>query len=139
MAKKTWAQKMATPAEPEVSVMDKAGMGIPAGAKMLITTPRRIEQALKAIPPGQFRKPEEVRAELARESGADATCPLTFGIFLRIVAENACDELEHGAKPEEIAPFWRVADVKSTVAKKLRLGAEFIAQHRAAEGLPERN
>ena len=70
---------------------------------------------------------------LAKLHGADATCPVSTAIFLRIVAEAAWDEIESGVPVSEVAPFWRVVDPKSPLAKKLRSGGAWIEQQRAAE------
>jgi hypothetical protein len=49
------------------------------------------------------------------------------------VAEAAWDEIEAGAPISEVAPFWRVVDPKSPLAKKLRAGSTWIEQQRLAE------
>ncbi|MCC5928875.1 MAG: hypothetical protein JJU28_06490 [Cyclobacteriaceae bacterium] len=69
------------------------------------------------------------------EHGADYTCPVTTGIFLRIVAEAAYEELQNGKNQEEIIPFWRVIDPKSALAKKLSFGQELLLEMREKEGL----
>ena len=46
-----------------------------------------------------------MRNDLAIEYGADFTCPMTTGIFLRIVAEYNYENLSK--KGTEISPFWR--------------------------------
>jgi hypothetical protein len=51
---------------------------------------------------------------------ADATCPVSTSFFLRTVAEAAWDELEGGKSTSEVAPFWRVVDPKSPLAKAAR-------------------
>jgi hypothetical protein len=48
-------------------------------------------------------------------------------------AEAAWDEVESGVPTSEVAPFWRVVDPKSPLAKKLRAGGDWIEQQRAAE------
>lgn len=88
---------------------------------------------VRNIAPGNTRKPEEVRADLAVRHGADATCPLTTGIFLRIIAEVALEDLAAGATLESVTPFWRVVDPKSPLAKKLSCGPEFIQIRRTEE------
>ena len=72
-------------------------------------------------------------ADLARVHGADRTCPLTTGIFLRIVAEAAWEELQAGADPGAITPFWRVIAPDSSLARKLACGTDFIAGMRLYE------
>lgn len=133
MAKKTWRQKYETSAEPHIDTMSKSMWGVSAGAKLLISTPKELEAEVRKIAPGNTRRPEEIRADLADRHGADATCPLTTGIFLRIIAEVALEDLAAGAPLEDVAPFWRVVDPKSPLAKKLSCGPEFIQNRRLAE------
>lgn len=129
MARKSWREKLHPKFETRVEVLEKAGMGMPAGARMLIVHPTVVKAYVDAIPPGERRTVPEMRAELATEYGADVTCPLTSGIFLRIVSELALEELREGKPPSEVSPFWRIVDLKSPLAKKLgedgmaRLGA----------------
>ena len=56
---------------------------------------------------------------------------ITTGIFLRMAAEYALQEMSQGK--DEVMPFWRVVDPKSPLAKKLPCGPEFIVSQRAAE------
>jgi hypothetical protein len=54
----------------------------------------------------------------ALEHDADYTCPVTAGIFLRIVAEANFEKLQQGKSLEDITPFWRVVEPNSTLSKK---------------------
>jgi hypothetical protein len=49
------------------------------------------------------------------------------------VAEAAWDEMGAGKATTEVAPFWRVIDPKSPLAKKLRAGPQWLEQQRLAE------
>jgi hypothetical protein len=133
---KTWSQKMqAKP--PHTVVLDKDFAGVPAGATLLISSPAEIEAYLHAhVPAGEVRVVQQMRRELAQLHGADAACPVSTAIFLRIVAESAWDQIEAGAAATEVAPFWRVVEPNSPLAKKLRAGSQWIAQQRAAETQP---
>ncbi len=133
---KTWKQKMA--AQPPHTVrLDKDFAGVPAGARLLISCPMEVEAYLRTrIPAGETREVQQMRRELAAMHGADAACPVSTAIFLRTVAEAAWDEIEAGKPASEVAPFWRVVDPKSPLARKLRAGAAWIEQQRAAERAP---
>jgi hypothetical protein len=63
-------------------------------------------------------------------------CPLTAGIFLRIVAEKAWEEYCNGKPAAFITPFWRVIGSRAPISKKLSFGTGFIQEMRAAEGIP---
>ena len=130
---KTWAEKMkAKP--PHSVVLDKAFAGVPAGARLLISCPVEVEQYLRhSVPAGETRSVQQMRRELARQHGADDTCPVSTAIFLRTVAEAARDRIEAGTPVPDVVPFWRVVDPESPLARKLRAGPLWIAQQRAAE------
>jgi len=132
-AAKTWAEKKrAKP--PHTVVLENDFAGVPAGARLLISSPVEIEDYLRHhVPPGTTKEIQQVRRELASLHGADATCPVSTSIFLRTLAEAAWDEMEAGRPATEVAPFWRVIDPKSPLAKKLRAGGQWIEQQRLAE------
>lgn len=133
--RKTYTEMLNRPQAPEVCVTDKAMMGIPAGVKMLIPTPLEMKAYMEKIPSGKAVEIGQLRNDLAQHHAADVCCPLTAGIFLRIVAEAALEDLERGKTLREITPFWRVIKPKDKVAKKLRCGPEFVAQRRVEEGI----
>lgn len=129
---------MQTPAEPTTTVVDKPMMGTPAGARLLIATPMIVQDYMRGIPSGETRTMAQMRAELAQRFQADATCPLTSGIFARIVAEAALDERTAGKPENQITPFWRLVDPKSQLAKKLSCGIEYVEARRSAEQSQEK-
>jgi hypothetical protein len=135
MAKKTWAEKMNDGREPVVEVVDKAFAGIEKGSKMLIPTTKVVDAYIRNIPKGSATTLQQMREDLAIEYNADATCPLTSGIFLRIAAENAYDEYQNGKPLNKITPFWRIVNSKSPTVKKLACGVEFVVEMREKEGL----
>lgn len=130
---KTWKQKMnARP--PHTVTLDKDFAGVPAGSRLLISCPLELEHYLRTqVPPGETKALQQMRRELATLHGADATCPVSTSIFLRTVAEAAWDDIEAGTPATEVAPFWRVVEPGSPLAKKLRAGSAWIEQQRAAE------
>jgi hypothetical protein len=134
MPKKSWNDKFNSKTEPEVKITEKAFWGMPAGSRMLIPTPKLIQDYIFESDPGMLLDLKTMRDDLAAEHHADFTCPLTTGIFLRIVAE-ANFEKKQGSETGSICPFWRIIDPKSDLAKKLSFGTEFIREMRAAEQL----
>lgn len=136
MAKKTWKQKLHVDKKPELEVLDKPYAGADVGDKLLIPTPIMVDQYVRNIPNGVHTSMQQMRADLAAEYGAAITCPLCSGIFLRIVAEAAYDELQEGKSIDDIAPFWRMIDNKAPILKKLSFGTDFVIEQRKKEGLP---
>lgn len=121
--------------EPLVEMTDKAFAGIAAGSRLLIPTPKVVDAYIRTIAEGSQATLLQMRDDLAIEYHADATCPLTSGIFLRIVAENAYDEYQNGKPLGEITPFWRIMNSKSPTLKKLTFGSAFVLEMRKKEGL----
>ena len=98
-------------------------------------TPRIVEAYIRKIPKGVSVSPQTLRKDLANEYKAEATCPVTTGIFLRIVAEAAYEQHLAGKPLKDLAPFWRVIDEQSPTAKKLSFGTAFLSEQRAKEKL----
>lgn len=119
---KTWQQKFDNRKEVTVELLNKDFADLKAGTKMLISTPAEISAYVSAIPKGQTTTVLQMRQDLARKHKADGTCPLTTGIFLRIVSELAWEQIQSGKAPSDVTPFWRIVDPKSPLAKKLACG-----------------
>lgn len=131
--KKSWTEKLSQAKEPITKRIDKAFAGMPAGCLMYISTPQEINTYVRNLRPGQLVFPKQLRAQLAQAHAADHTCPVTTGIFLRIVAEAALERLSETKNIGDITPFWRAIDVNSPLAKKLSCGPEFIADLQTQE------
>ncbi len=131
--KKTWLEKLNENKEPKIKRIDIDFADIPAGSNMFIATPKLIDQYVKEIGFGKRVDLKTMRKDLALEHNADYTCPVTTGIFLRIVAEANYEKLQQGKGVEEITPFWRVIDPKSTLAQKLSFGKELLVSQRDRE------
>ena len=131
--KKTWLEKLNENKEPKIKRIDIDFADIPAGSNMFIATPKIIDQYVKEIGFGKRVDLKTMRKDLALEHIADYTCPVTTGIFLRIVAEANYEKLQLGKSVEEITPFWRVIDPKSTLAQKLSFGKELLVSQRDKE------
>ena len=137
MAKKSWREKRDCEKSFKIKVIEKAFAGIPEGSRMLILSPPYIDEYLRKIPFGLGLRVCEMRDDLAISFGADKTCPVSTGIFLRIVAEAALEDLNQEQSIEEISPFWRVVEPNSKLAAKLSCGVDFIREQRKREGISE--
>jgi len=76
--------------------------------RMLIPRPLDVDAVIRKVKKGSLVTVEQIRERLAQDFGADFTCPLVTGIFLRIVAEAAEEELREGKGLGEVTPYWRV-------------------------------
>jgi hypothetical protein len=126
--KKSWLDKLNENKEPKVKRIDIDFADIPSGSNMFIATPKLIDAYIKEISVGKCIDLKTLRKDLAIEHNADCTCPVTTGIFLRIVAEANYEKLQQGKPLNEITPFWRVIEPNSALAKKLTFGQDFLLQ-----------
>ena len=126
--KKTWLDKLNETKEPKIKRIDIDFADIPAGSNMLIATPKIIDNYIQEIGVGKRIDTKTLRKDLALAHNADYTCPVTTGIFLRIVAEANYEKLQQGKNVEEITPFWRAIEPNSVLAKKLTFGQDFLLQ-----------
>jgi hypothetical protein len=132
---KSWVEKRDTIKESKVKINDKKFADIPAGTRMLIPTPKIVDNFVKTIPNGSFMNTKDLRNKLAIQYDAEMTCPLVTGIFLRIISEAAYEEYQLDRNIEEITPFWRVVDPDSKLANKLTFGTGFLIQNQANENI----
>ena len=132
---KSWVSKRDCEKSFKIKTVDKKFADIPKGSRMLIASPPIIDEYVKSILYGEFIEPVKMRDDLAKKYNADKTCPVTTGIFLRIVSEASYEEYKSGYDLEALTPFWRMVDKRSELAKKLTCGISFIAQRQAQEGI----
>jgi len=123
---KSWTEKMEKPALPEVKTLEHAFADLKENSKMLIPTPRLIEQYLKDSEPGIAINIKQMRADLAAANHADGTCPLTTGIFLRILSEYTNERKMTGVPIKSLAPIWRVLHPKASIWQKLSFDKGWI-------------
>ena len=135
MNKKSWAEKLHGKKVIQIKKVDVDFADITAGSTMLIATPEAVDEYVKKIPKGKNVSIKTLRKDLALTYGADVTCPLTAGIFLRIVAEVAYEEYQKTNSIKNISPFWRAIDPKSKLASKLSFGKDFLIAQRIKEGI----
>lgn len=132
---KTWVEKRDLEKQAVVKTIEKDFADIKAGEKMVIASPAIVDAYIRNIPKGKQTTLAQMRKDLAAEFHADKTCPVTSGIFLRIVAEAAYEEFTNGKAARSITPFWRIIDEKSPLAKKLSFGVTFLKEQRSKEKL----
>lgn len=133
--RKSWQEKLNVDRQPQIEKAEKSFAGIRAGQMMLIPTPKLVDAYIRQIPEGSKVSVETLRKDLAAEYHTEVTCPMTTGIFLRIVAEAAYEAYEKGKPLETITPFWRVLDAEGTTAKKLSFGTAFVKEMQKHEGI----
>ena len=132
---KSWIEKRDNKKEYQVKINPKKFADMPEGSKMLIPTPKIVDNYVKKIPSGIFINTKKLRHELAFQKEAEVTCPLVTGISLRIISEAAYEEFQKYKRLNQITPFWRVVHPESKLANKLSFGVEFLIQNQFEEGI----
>ena len=130
---KTWNDKLHCGKQPHIKRLEIDFAGMKAGSLMYISTPLEVDQYVRGIPYGRLVSPKVMRDDLAKRNGADHTCPVSTGIFLRIVSEAAFEDYKEINCITEISPFWRIVAPDSDLAKKLNCSPEFIIVQRESE------
>jgi hypothetical protein len=79
--------------------LEKNFGGIPAGAEMLVSTPREVDAFLRQVPSGRLVTLDEIRNKLASKHGVVGACPMSTAMFLRIACEAAWEQIDQGRDP----------------------------------------
>jgi len=108
-------------------VNDPRGRG-----KMLVPKPLDVDALIRKIRKGKLVTVTQIRERLAKDFHADLTCPMTTGIFIRIAAETAEEDLSRGMK--QITPYWRVLKADGSLNEKFPGGTEAQAVRLKKEG-----
>ncbi|MCG3130902.1 MAG: hypothetical protein FLDDKLPJ_01676 [Phycisphaerae bacterium] len=123
----TWRDKLERRHPKHGTVVDSRGK------KLLIPRPRDVDAAVRRVRKGRVMTINDLRDRLAGGTGADSACPLCTGIFLRIVAEAAEEDLRAGRK--RVAPWWRIVRDDGSLNPKLPGGTKTQASRLRAEGV----
>jgi 6-O-methylguanine DNA methyltransferase, DNA binding domain len=134
-ARKSWSEKLNDLRPRAVKPAPKNFADIKAGQTMLLTTPRDVAEAIRAVPVGSAIDIKTLRAQLAQAFGAEMACPVVTGIHVRTVAEAVGEQLDAGIPPHDVVPVWRVVGPKSTIWGKLENGRSAFAALRQVERL----
>jgi hypothetical protein len=132
-ARKTWREKL----EKEeglpkiVDVPEKWQKRYGTG-KMVMAKPLDVDALMRNIEKGKLATITQIRERLAKDYHADVTCPLTAGIFIRIAAEVAEEDLKEGKK--QITPYWRVIRSNGSLNEKFPGGIKAQAERLREEG-----
>ena len=132
---KDWTERLQSPGINGIKPSPRSFADVVEGQPMLVPTARQVDDFIRGIPEGTGMDVRGLRAAMARQHGAEVTCPVTIGYHLRTVAEAAYEALERGAPEGQVTPFWRVLDSRTPTTKKLSFGAGFVTKRRKREGL----
>ncbi len=132
--RKSWREKLENPPKGLPKVVDgpakwKKRFG---GRRVLVPTPLLVDELIRRVRKGKLVTVKQIRQRLAKDFDADSTCPLTTGIFIRIAAEVAEEDLNRGKK--RITPYWRVIKEDGSLNEKTPGGARAQAARLREEG-----
>jgi len=132
--RKSWREKLENPPEG----LPKVVSGPPkwekrfGGRKVLVATPLLVDGLIRKVQKGKLVTIRQIRGRLAKDFKADSTCPLTTGIFVRIAAETAEEDLRMGKS--DITSYWRVIRDDGGLNEKSPGGVVAQAAHLTEEG-----
>ncbi len=114
---KKWKEKLNAKSDlPKIVVLDEFGMKKWGGKTMVVPHPKDVEEIMASVTFGKLITVNEIRIKLAEKYKADIACPLTTGIFTRIVAETV-EEDKNAGIDNKIA-WWRTLKSKGILNEK---------------------
>jgi hypothetical protein len=133
-ARKSWHEKLEKPVAGLPKVVDVPDKWVKTmgGRRVLVPTPMMVDELVRTVPRCKLITVGQIRQRLAQPFRADSTCPLTTGIFLRIISEAAEEDRQTGGK--RITPYWRVIKNDGSLNPKFPGGVEGHAQKLREEG-----
>jgi alkylated DNA nucleotide flippase Atl1 len=131
-SKTSWRSKLEKAQEPSVFEMTGKTAQRFGPGKMLIPTPMMVDEVIRRVRRGKLITTGTIRKILAEKMGADVTCPLCTGIFVRISAEAS--EEDRAAGRSRVTPYWRVVTDKGELNEKFSGGTSAAAQKLREEG-----
>jgi len=103
-----------------------------SSSTMAIAHPLDVDALIRRVKKGRVVTQGQLRERLARKYRAGCTCPLTTGIFVRIVSEAAEEDRRAGKK--NITPYWRVLRDDGSMNEKFPGGPVAQARRLRQEG-----
>ena len=106
--RRSWREKRENPVKGLPKVVDVPDKWVKTmgGRRVLVPTPLMVDELVRTVPKSRLITVGQIRQRLAKLFQADSTCPLTTGIFLRIISEATEEDRQSGKK--HITPYWRV-------------------------------
>ncbi|HWP21272.1 MAG TPA: hypothetical protein VN417_00920 [Candidatus Cryosericum sp.] len=111
-----------------VEVTDPREIVRNGGTKLLIAPPLAYDEIMRRVPFGKVITTDAIRVYLAKQNGADSTCPLTAGIFINIAAQASSERLE------DETPYWRTLKREGELNEKYPGGIEAQCARLEQEG-----
>lgn len=126
-----WRDKLERQQEPKIVDIPPRMAHFGKGT-MVIPRPLDVDRLIRNVGHGKLVTVFQLREELARRNRANVACPLTTGIFIRIVAEAAEEDRRAGTKA--ITPYWRVLSSDGALNPKFPGGVAAQRRSLSSEG-----
>lgn len=130
--KTCWRDKLTREQEPKIVDIPPRMRKLWGRGTMAIARPLDVDALMRKVRKGRVATVKQIMAKLAEIYGSDTMCPMTTGIFIRIVAEAA--EEDRAAGKTRITPYWRTLKGDGKLNEKYPGGVESQAARLAAEG-----
>ena len=98
------------------------------GGSMLIPHPTEVMKIIDCVPKGKIMDINTLRTQLAEQHNVDICCPMTTGIFIKIIAEAY---LEGSVN----SPYWRVVKKNGELNQKFPGGIDEHRKQLSCDGL----
>jgi len=133
-SRKSWREKLENPPVglPKVVKVPPKWQKTMGGENILVPTPLLVDELIRKVTKKKLITVGQIREDLAKKYKADSTCPMTVGIFLRIISEAAEEDRCKGTKL--VTPYWRVVKDDGSLNPKYPGGVEAQAAFLQAEG-----
>jgi hypothetical protein len=123
-SKRTWKEKLYDSKDlPKTVPMPERMRKQHGEGLLLVPAPIQVDAVMRSVPFGKLITINGIRARLAAANDAQATCPMTTGIFAWIAA-NAADECLTEAVTDEMTPWWRTLKADGELNPKYPGGVE---------------
>jgi alkylated DNA nucleotide flippase Atl1 len=130
---KTYREKLMDSKDlPRVEEIPKKMRKTWGSGTLVILSPREVDEIMRKIPKGKLTTINHIRSALARKHGATIGCPITTGLFARIVVGAAAEDEAKGRK--RITPFWRTLKSRGELNPKCPGGIQGQTRRLKAEG-----
>lgn len=131
--RKTWKEKLHDSKDfPRVQPIEEHQEKMWGEGTIVIAKPIEVDEIMKKIPKGKLITINKIREILAEKHGATIACPITTGIFARIAAGAAEEDLQQGKK--RITPYWRTLKAGGVVNEKYPGGIQKQIEFLELEG-----
>ena len=131
--RKTWKEKLNDSKDfPRVQKIEEHQQNMWGEGTIVIAKPIEVDEIMKKVPKGKLITINNIRERLAKKHGATIACPITTGIFARIAAGAAEEDLLEGKK--RITPYWRTLKAGGVINEKYPGGLQKQIELLEAEG-----